>query len=679
MYQMNISISIPKEIRKMKINHAVFALVFCLVADYTSAQQNHQKLEASIERAIAGSLQEITYTYTVGDEKITRGGGIRFEYPVAYAETEFLFWSRPQTEEPELLGHVSAKASTGAELAVVTYGIAGGIFQCTLKDGELKKGDELNIRYKGLAQSLARDFIVRAETRESQNDSWQKVSNPPIIKILPHTGNTLILTSPADLSIGETFDLAVVILDKFGNLASDYRGSIIFQSSDKNALLPKPYSFTESDGGIHVFQKVAYNSPGFQKIEVETADNLETSTHYSYISQTETEFKRYFGDTHFHTGTGTLNTGFFGIEPGTDDDQNRDVNMLSLEDFQKLNSGGDHRGNFTTQQEAYAYAKDVTRLDFASASEHDVSLFDQKAWDLSQSLADAFYQPGKFTTFFAYEWTPGIMHHIILYKEKGLSVFDHRAHPDLPSLWTAFDKQGKPVLCIPHVTWNFEDHTIWDHINNTYRRLGEIYSLWNGRFLIQPGDEPQRFELGKDNKWSYQYAWHKGHKIGVIGSTDNHLSQPGVNNYTIYTQHAGGLAVTLSKENNRDQLWEALENRRTYATTGTRIYLDFTINGHPMGSEITSENVPVIAAKVGGTNKLEAVQVVKYSNGEYSIIYNNAPDSEIAEYQFEDQDFDSDSFYYLRVTQVSEVPGRLWTYPTNDMAWSSPIWVEFEK
>ena len=245
-----------------------------MIAHYTLAQQNTQRLEASIDQAIAGSLQEITYTYTVGNEKITQGGGIRFEYPVAYAETEFLFWSRPHTEEPDLLGFVSAKSSTGAEVAVVTYGIAGGIFQCTMKDGELKKGDELNVRYKGLVQSLARDIIVRAEVRNSQNDNWQKVTNPPIIKILPQEGNTLILTSPADLNIGKTFELAVVVLDKFGNLASGFRGDIGFQSTDKNANLPKSYSFTESDQGIHVFKSVTYNSPGFQKIEVETTDNL---------------------------------------------------------------------------------------------------------------------------------------------------------------------------------------------------------------------------------------------------------------------------------------------------------------------------------------------------------------------------------------------------------------------
>ena len=98
-----------------------------------------------------------------------------------------------------------------------------------------------------------------------------------------------------------------------------------------------------------------------------------------------------------------------------------------------------------------------------------------------------------------------------------------------------------------------------------------------------------------------------------------------------------------------------------------------------MGSEIKAKNVSAITGKIGGTNTLEAVQVVKYENGEYSIIYNNSPDSEIVEFQIEDQNFNSDCFYYLRVSQVSEVPGRLWTFPTNEMAWSSPIWVEFTK
>lgn len=663
----------------MKVKTLAFSLIFLMLTYYAAAEENLPRLKVSINEAIAGSLQEITFTYIVGEKNIIQGGGIRIEYPVAYAETEFLYWNRPQTHESGLLGYVSGETSSGEKVLLSSYGIAGGIFQCTLKEGELRKGEKIYVRYKGLVQSLARNFTVRAQVRTGTGEKWQDIENPPRIKILPQAGETIILTSSADLKIGQTFDLSVVVLDKFGNLATGYRGNISFQSTDEDAILPEPYTFSEKDSGRHIFKNMKYNSPGFQKITLKTCGGLKSSVHYSYVSETETRYKRYFGDTHFHTGSGTRNRGFFGVEPGMNDQENADVNMLSLEDFQKLNSGGDHRGNFTTSREAYFYARDVTRLDFASSSEHDVILFDREAWELSQNITDDFYQPGKFTTFYAYEWTPGIMHHIILYKERGLAVFDRRAHPDLPSLWAAFDLQEKQVLCIPHVTWNFPDHTIWDDINNTYRRLGEIYSLWNGRFLIQPGDEPQRFELGKDNKWSYQHAWSGGHKIGVIGSTDNHLAQPGANNYTIYTQHTGGLAVALSEENNREQLWDALENRRTYATTGTRIYIEFTVNGSPMGSEITSREAPFISGKIGGTNKLETIEVVKYEDGAYRTVYRSSPDAETTEFSIEDKSFDSACFYYLRVSQVSEVPGRLWTFPTNEMAWSSPVWVEFAK
>ncbi|MFC2126003.1 hypothetical protein ACFLU5_14465 [Bacteroidota bacterium] len=375
----------------MKVKIIVFILVLGLSGYYTVAQQNTQGLVASINQALAGSLQEITFTYTLDDEKLTSGGEIRFEYPVAYAETEFLFWSRPQFQEPDLLGYVSGESSTGAGVDVVTYGIAGGIFQCTLKEGELTKGDRLLVHYKGLVQSMARDFTVRAQVRSGHDAEWQHVSQPPKINILPQEGQTLILTSLADLKI----DLAVVVLDKFGNLATSYNGTVIFQSTDTKATLPEPYTFTEKDNGKHIFKNVKYRSSGFQKITIETSN--------------------------------------------------------------------------------------------------------------------------------------------------------------------------------------------------------------------------------------------------------------------------------------------AMESRRTYATTGTRIYIDFTVNGYPMGSEIKSTNATEIAGKVAGTNKLETVEVTKYENGEYRTIYSSSPGSGIAEFQFEDKNFDSDCMYYLRVSQVNEVPDRLWAFPTNEMAWSSPIWVEFKK
>ena len=243
------------------------------------------------------------------------------------------------------------------------------------------------------------------------------------------------------------------------------------------------------------------------------------------------------------------------------------------------------------------------RLDFASSAEHDAVLLDSAAWEESQSISESVNEPGTFTTLFAYEWTPGFTHHIVLYKDPGQAVFARDQYPDLPSLWAALDEQAVPAITIPHVSWSFDDHTIWGDVNNTYRKLGEIYSLWNNRFLVQPDDIPQRFELGIRNKWSYQYAWHRGHRIGVVGSTDNHLGRPGANNYTIYTHHTGGFAAAVALDNTRDHIWDAFQHRRTYATTGTRIYLDFKADGHSMGSELSHDSKSPSAVGTGGRHK----------------------------------------------------------------------------
>ena len=246
-------------------------------------------------------------------------------------------------------------------------------------------------------------------------------------------------------------------------------------------------------------------------------------------------------------------------------------------------------------------------------------------------------------------------------------------------MWENLDNQGASAITIPHVTWPTPDHQIWKHVNNHYRKIGEIYSLWNNRWLLQPGDDPQRFEIDENGSWSYQYAWAQGHKIGVIGSSDNHTGHPGANNYTVYTQHTGGLAVVLAKGNNREDIWDAYQHRRTYATTGVRILLDYTSDGHYMGDEYSSNAPPEFRVKVAGTNTLKSVEIIKYDGRSYRAIYSISPDSETANFRYIDNEFKEDSFYYVRVTQVDEYWRSPWSNTTSEMAWSSPIWINYSK
>jgi hypothetical protein len=227
-------------------------------------------------------------------------------------------------------------------------------------------------------------------------------------------------------------------------------------------------------------------------------------------------------------------------------------------------------------------------------------------------------------------------------------------------LWAALEEQGAPFITIPHVMgeWTEPDaHPLWVGVNNEHQPIGEIYSQHN--LIAEDGflrDDPQRFELGMEDTWSYQYAWHVGHRIGLIGSSDNHLGIPGANDFTTYVGGPGGLAVALAERNDRGAIWDAFEGRRTYATTGTRIFLDFRIDGHVMGDEFASTTNPTIAVAVAGTAALERVELVKHDGSGYEVICADEPNSEISSFDYVDADFRESSFYYVRVAQVDVMP-----------------------
>jgi hypothetical protein len=600
---------------------------------------------------LVGSSQKVRFEFTVGSSGISSGGGVRLELPVGNLETEPCFWDRPQIELPDARGFVQASTSANAEIKIRLYGRRGGIIECFVNQGSLQRGDKVLINYAGVVQSLSWNLSIRVEVRQTAEHDWSFLERFPEMTFIPQKAVTLTAVTPADVQVSEPFDLAVVLLDKFGNQASGYRGEIALASTDALMAVKASHVFTQGDSGVYVFRGLRHQTTGFHRITL-TDGALVTHSNYSAVRDSMPRYQRFFGDSHFHTGTGTGN-------------------------LRTNGRGGDHRGYYTTAEQAYRYVKGVMRLDFASSSEHDVPELTERVWQGSQAISNAFYEPGRFTTFFAYEWTAPVGHHVVAYKDSGNAVISRHQYGSLDTLWRKLDEQGVPTVTIPHVTWPSPDHRIWETVNNRYRKIGEIYSLWNNRWLLQPADDPQRFEVGIKGAWSYQYAWAKGHRIGVIGSSDNHTGHPGANNYTVYTQHTGGLAAVLAAENTREAIWDAFQRRRTYATTGTRILLDFTSDSHPMGAEYSSETPPEFSVKVAGTNTISTVQLIKHDSSGYHTIYTQKPDSTISVFEFVDDEFKEDSFYYVRVTQVDEYWRSPWANTSSEMAWSSPIWIDY--
>jgi len=100
-----------------------------------------------------------------------------------------------------------------------------------------------------------------------------------------------------------------------------------------------------------------------------------------------------------------------------------------------------------------------------------------------------------------------------------------------------------------------------------------------------------------------QYLLAEGHRVGVIASTDDHLGYPGA-----YRQ---GLAAVKAVELSRAAIFDALRKRRTYAVTGDRIELDFSLNGRVMGEQIPYARERKLAVSVSGWDQVDRVELLK--------------------------------------------------------------------
>jgi streptogramin lyase len=81
------------------------------------------------------------------------------------------------------------------------------------------------------------------------------------------TADQLTLSAPAVSTAGTAFTVTVKALDRSGNVAAGYTGTVHLTSSDPLAILPNDYTFTAADAGVHTFM-VTLRKAGDQTITV---------------------------------------------------------------------------------------------------------------------------------------------------------------------------------------------------------------------------------------------------------------------------------------------------------------------------------------------------------------------------------------------------------------------------
>ena len=338
-------------------------------------------------------------------------------------------------------------------------------------------------------------------------------------------------------------------------------------------------------------------------------------------------------------------------------------------------------------------------------------------WQRVQAVANAHNEPGRFTALIGYEFSSllkefGMLHRNVIFR--GAEVIPHAISSlDVRNQKEFFDQLDSAcaepceVLTIPHntnyswgLTFSRTDEDGSAYSNDDLQRRSRIERLFevtqqkgNSECQISVGASDEDCDYGimfppctaaDDRRCARDSSFLRNvlldglalgtegvknpYKMGVIGSTDTHLSDPGyvptgvparfkvaeglgfAVERLMAADHPiagpmrrfspGGLAGVWAEANTRADIFDALQRRETFGTSGSRMRIRFFGGnlpedlgakddrialayelGVPMGSDLNTSDTPrfwVWAAQDAAATPLDRIQIVKgwVENGE---------------------------------------------------------------
>ena len=340
---------------------------------------------------------------------------------------------------------------------------------------------------------------------------------------------------------------------------------------------------------------------------------------------------------------------------------------------------------YRTVQDAYKYARDDVCLDFASVTDHDCHLYGYElqpdSWEDTKRITEEFNSPGNFVTILGYEWSPTVDkvvggHHNIYFKSSGigqlLSCKNLKA-ASIKGLFCVLQKRYNPgeVLVVPHHPVAYINEAgypepsltvAWNGEKCEFLRLVEIYSKWGcseGLGDFCPLRSPKKGSSVID-------ALKKGYKLGFAGGSDSHIAMPGSCRKEVgnLKYASSGIIGVWAREKTREAIFDALYERRCYATSGQRTVVKFSINGYIMGSEIrlnSANEARAISCIVYGIEKIKEIYIMR--EGKTIKSFKGKSAYEHIDW-IDDSKLHGPTWYYVRIRENS-----------GKMMWVSPIWI----
>lgn len=600
--------------------------------------------------ATVGGYGEFRLRFTVGKAGMATGGGLRI---ATQHDFEWDMWGgvRLQESDPRHANFLTYSTSTGAALRWTPLNLSDEYFpwqrvnEFILEGEDLRPGDTVEIVFGDrVSGSPGVEIQPMDETAFEQRvfvdalgeGEFLPLAESPLLEFQGGAARELIVTAPTDWAVGEPRWVNVWLDDGLGNPATGYRATVTLTVDADAAKVPRPHVFREADRGAHRFEGVSFSRRGRYRILARDSEGREGRSNPIVVHDRPPELRILWGDLHTHTRY------------------------------------SDGRG---TPAEMFEFGRRYAALDFCAISDHAYITTDEM-WEDIQETTRRYHRPGEYVTFLGYEWSGP--------REVG---GDH-------NVYTTADEMPLFRSFLQYNYRNFRQYHGAErqagHVEDLFRALAENFRDENLLTIPHYGGRPgnpewhnerlQRgIEIFSDHRRSEDWVstfLERGHRVGVVASTDNHSGNAGYGvrrrdvtrgrDGTLFSrfspaERGTALLAVHAGELTRESVFQGIYHRRTYATTGERIAVRFEVAGAPMGSEVRAEGPLAMSAAVAGTDTIRRIRVVKSGR----VLYSVDPMGDEAAFEFVDPDGAPEgAYYYLDLVQED-----------GEKAISSPVWV----
>lgn len=482
----------------------------------------------------AGSFGCFTLTYTAGYFGIDDTGSLKIVHRFASD------MGKPQFDDPKGWNYTTVEASNGAILQIEYDGKRNirpwdkTLFIRVVR-GYLEEGDQIVVRFGDTRQGSPGmrvqtfhepSFEFRVLVDAFATYHYVELESSPTISVIAGPPVAYKALLPSLAKQGEPIRLGFKGEDKWGNPSHRAAGNYNLRANLAVTGLPESFSMKEGEYATAIDGLTPVEEGDLEIQVLLNGVVVARSTPCRVVSQLQR--RHYWADLHGQS--------------------EETIGTNSAEDL-------------------ITFARDRAFLDVMSHQGNDFQITTE-FWEHLNTLTAKYNEDGRFIIFPGYEWSGNTGlggDRNVMYLKEGRQI--HRSSHALIDDLTDIDSDcnsaaqlfdalsDEEVVVFAHIGGRYADITL-SHDARIERSV-EIHSDW-GTF-----------------EWLLEDAFKLGYRVGILANSDGHkgrhgASHPGASLFGAY----GGLSCLIADELTRSSIAECLRQRRHYATTGCRAYLD---------------------------------------------------------------------------------------------------------